>query len=49
MRNFVTIMACQVERVARGKGERFRMSFIKNWKKVFGFWENIPWLWPSMV
>ena len=38
----VTIMACQIRRVTRGRGEKFPLSFLENWKKVDGFWENIP-------
>ena len=40
----ITIMTCQIRRVTGGRGERFPLSFLENWKKVSGFWENIPWL-----
>ena len=45
----ITIMTCQIKRVTRGSGERVPMPFLEHWKKESEFWENIPWLWPSMV
>ena len=37
----ITTMTCQIRRVTRRGGE-FPLSFLENWKKVSGFWENIP-------